>query len=344
VDDVDAFMATMVMQAHPLPLERAVSLAREHYGLEARAARLTGERDENFRLSAADGSEFVLKVAHPAESPEVSDLINAALLHLERHDPTLPCPRVVRGRRGDTQVRFTDDSGAARTARLLTYLPGSPLGGVASSRRLRAECGGLGGRLTRTLQTFEHPGAHRAVVWDVRHAAYLVRLLGQLPDFPYRADTMAVLGRIVPRIESGFPRLRQQIVHNDLNPLNLLVSGAGEVTGIIDFGDMTHTAVIADVAVTAAEHLPKDCRAGGGAAAESVRDIVNAYHESMPLLPAERPILGTLVAARLVANLVVHEWHLHHNPAGEHYRPLDADFIRERVQIAAELMLEEGQW
>jgi Ser/Thr protein kinase RdoA (MazF antagonist) len=343
-DDVDAFMATMVMRPHALPLERAVSLAREHYGLEARAARLTGERDENFRISAADGGEFVLKVAHPAESPEVGDLINAALLHLERYDPRFPCPRVVRERRGDTQIRFSDDSGAARTARLLSYLPGSPLGNAASSRRLRAECGRLGGRLTRALQTFEHPGAHRPVVWDVRHAAYLVRLLGQVPGFPYPADATAVLERIVPRIESGFPRLRQQIVHNDLNPLNLLVSGAGEVTGIIDFGDMTHTAVIADVAVTAAEHIPQDCAAGGSTAAESVRDIVNAYHESLPLLPEELAILGTLVAARLVANLVVHEWHLHHNPASEHYRPLDADFIRERLKIAAELSLEEGQW
>jgi hydroxylysine kinase len=339
-DDVDAFMATMVTRPHPLPLERAVSLVREHYGLEARAVRLTGERDENFRISAADGSEYVLKVAHPAESPDVRDLISPALLHLERHDPTLPCPRVVRERRGDTQVRFIDDSGAARTARLLTYLPGSPLGRAASSRRLRAECGRLGGRLTRSLRTFEHPAAHRAVVWDVRHAAHLARLLGQVPGFPHPADAMAVLERIVPRIESGLPRLRQQIVHNDLNPLNLLASRAGEVTGIIDFGDMTYTAVIADVAVTAAEHIPGDCTAGGGAAAESVRDVAGAYHESVPLSDQELTLLGTLVAARLVANLVVHEWHLHKNPAGEHYRPLDADFIRKRLQIAAELSLE----
>ncbi len=107
---------------------------------------------------------------------------------------------------------------------------------------------------------------------------------------------------------------------------------------------MTHTAVIADVAVTAAEHLPEDCRAGTGAAAESVRDVATAYHESVPLLPAELAMLGTLVAARLVANVVVHEWHLHHNPAGDHYRPLDADFIRERLQIAAELSREAGGW
>lgn len=149
-----------------------------------------------------------------------------------------------------------------------------------------------------------------------------------------------MLERIVPRIDSQLPQLRQQIVHNDLNPKNILVNETGAVTGIIDFGDMTHTAVIADVAVTAAEHVPEECSAGSGAAAASVLDVANAYQESVALSEQELELLPTLVAARLVANLVVHEWHVHRNPAGEHYRPLGEDFIRARLRIAAELALE----
>ena len=337
--DVDAFMATMVMQPHPLELARAISLARERYGIEARAARLTGERDENFRLTAADGSDYVLKVAHPAESPAVTDLTTAALLHLESEEPALPCPRVVRTHDGRSSVSFFDGERIERTARLLTYLPGHPLGRGDRSPRLRAECGRLGARLIRALHTFRHPAAHRAVVWDVRHAASLAGLLGQVPGFPCRTEALAVLERIVPRIESQLPPLRQQIVHNDLNRKNILAE-AGEVTGIIDFGDMTWTAVIADVAVTAAEHIPEDCRAGYGEARDSVRDVANGYHESVPLTAQERALLGTLVAARLVAGVVVHEWHVHRNPAGDHYRPLAADFIHARLEIAAELALE----
>jgi hydroxylysine kinase len=336
-------MATMVMQSHPLPLERAVGLVREYYGLDTRAARLTGERDENFRMSAADGREFVLKVAHPAENPGVSGLTTAALLHLESQDPTLPCPRVVRERGGHTRVRFVDERGIERTARLLTYLPGQPLISMAGLPGLPGACGRLGGRLTRALRTFAHPAAHRAIVWDVHHAGYLAGLVGEVPGFPCRREAIEVLERIVPRIAAHFPRLRQQVVHNDLNPRNILVAPGGEVSGIIDFGDMTYTAIIADVAVTAAELIPQNCAAGTGAAVESVREVANAYHESVPLLPRELDMLGTLVAARLVANTVVHEWHLHHNPAGDHYRPLDADFIRERLQIAAELAREASR-
>ncbi len=340
-DDVNAFMATMVMHSHPLPLEQVVALVREHYGLTTRASRLTGERDENFRLRASaageyEGGEYVFKVAHPAENPGVTGLTAAALLHLESADPSLPCPRLVRARDGQTRIRFTDDRGASRTARLLTYLPGEPLISVPGSAATRAACGRLGGRLTRALRSFTHPAAHRAIVWDVRQAGHLAGLLAEVPGFPCRAEAVAVLEDIVPRIGARLPRLRQQVVHNDLNPRNVLVSPGGELSGIIDFGDMTHTALIADVAVTCAELMPEHCPAGAEALA-SVREVANAYHESVPLLPRELEILGTLVAARLVANTVVHEWHLHHNPAGDHYRPLEADFIRERLHIAAEL-------
>lgn len=344
-NNVDAFMATMVVQSRPVPSERAVALVREHYGLDTRAARLTGERDENFRLRTADGSEFVLKIAPPAEEPAVTELPAAALLHLAKIDPGFPCPRVVRERTGGTQVRFTDEDGRRRTARVLTYLPGKLLGTAARSERQRAACGRMGARLTTALRNFEHPAARRAIVWDVRHAAQLPRLLAQLPDLPCREAAADLLRRIVPVVESQLPQLRQQVVHNDLNPLNVLVDPADDarVTGIIDFGDITYTALIADVAVTAAEMIPQDCAANSGQAGAAVLDIASAYHERLPLLRQELRVLGPLVAARLMANVVVHEWHVHHNPCGDHYAGLNPEFIHARLQIAEELWREELQ-
>jgi hydroxylysine kinase len=341
--DVDDFMATMVVQSPPVPIERAVALVREHYGLETRAARLTGERDENFKLSAPDGAEFVLKIANSAERPAVTDLPTAALLHVEKIDPTFPCPRVVRDRSGGTRVRFTDEDGHERTARVLTYLPGRLLLTTVRSQRQRAACGLMGARLITALRDFEHPAAQRTIVWDVRHAAQVQRLLEQVPHLPCRQAAADLLRRIVPVAESQLPSLRQQVVHNDLNPLNILVDPAdeGRVTGIIDFGDVTHTALIADVAVTAAELIPEDCTAKTGHARAAVLDIAGAYHGRLPLLPRELLVLGPLVAARLIAGVVVHEWHVHHNPRGDHFAALDPDFIRARLAIAEELLLEE---
>src|SRR6266480_4360905 len=119
--DVNTFMATMVAPSRPVPIARALALVRERYGFAPRAARLTGERDENFKLTTADGADYVLKIANPAESPAETDFQTAALLHIEKTDPALPCPRVLRDRTGGTHVRFVDE-GVERTARLLAVI------------------------------------------------------------------------------------------------------------------------------------------------------------------------------------------------------------------------------
>src|ERR1700739_420572 len=183
--DVDDFLATMVAPSRPVATARALVLVREHYGFEPEIARLTGERDENFRLTAPDGAAYVLKIANPAETPAETDFQTAALLHIEKAAPALPCPRVLRDRTGAAHVRFTDDGGAGRTARVLTFLPGKLLGAAQRSQRQRATCGATGARLALALRTFGHPAAERKIVWDLRHAGHMRALLAQLPRFPF---------------------------------------------------------------------------------------------------------------------------------------------------------------
>jgi Ser/Thr protein kinase RdoA (MazF antagonist) len=340
--DVDALFATMIAPARPVAVARALALVRERYGLEPEASRLTGERDENFRLSAPGGAEYVLKIANPAESPAETDFQTAALLHIESTDPTLPCPRVLRERTGGAYVRFTDEGGAGRTARVLGYLPGRLLGASRRSPRQRAACGRIGARLALALRGFEHPAAERKVVWDLRHTGHMRSLLGEMPRFPFRPSAAELIAHLAPRIDSQLPPLRQQVVHNDLNPLNILVDPADEsrVVGVIDFGDMTRTALIADVAVTAAELIPPEC-VDPAAARAAVLDVASAYHERVPLSPEELALLGALTAARLVMTVVIHEWHVQRNPASGHFKALAEDFMRTRLHIADRLRLEE---
>lgn len=340
--DVDDLLATMVAPARPVAIGRALALVRERYGLEPEASRLTGERDENFRLIAPGGAEYVLKIANPAESPAETDFQTAALLHIENADPDLPCPRVVRERMGGAYVRFADEGGAERTARVLSYLPGRLLGAARRSQGQRAACGRIGARLALALRGFEHPAEQRKIVWDLRHTGHMRALLDALPRFPLQAAAARLIERLSARIDSELPRLRHQVVHNDLNPLNILVDPADEsrVTGVIDFGDMTRTALIADVAITAAELIPPDC-VDPATAREAVLDVTSAYHERVPLLSAELALLGALTAARLVMTVVIHEWHVERNPASGHFKALAEDFMRTRLDIADRLLLEE---
>ena len=336
--NLDAFMATMVASPAALSVQDAEKLARDLYGLEITATRLTGERDENFRLACADGTQYVLKIASAAEEPAVTDLPTAALLHVERVDPELPCPRVVRNLEGGTQSCYEDAMGTQRAVRVLTYLPGKTLRSSVRSRGQRVACGRMAARLGLALRDFTHPAARRSLIWDLRNVGKTLALLHELPDLAEKAAIAALIERIEMLITIRFQRLRQQAIHNDLNDLNLLVDPSDEavVVGVIDFGDLVHTALIADVAIVAADQITD-----GSTARDSIADIVMAYHEITPLLPPELVLLYPLIAGRILSDILVASWHRHRNPTGTHYSDLDPAFVRARVQLATELLSTE---
>ncbi len=335
----DALLMQLIVDPVGVTEEQAVSLAREHYGLAVRVARLTGERDENFKLTAPVGTEYVLKVASARESPAATELQTAALLHLERVDPRIPCPRVVRTRDGEAGVRLRDAKGAERSAHVLSYLPGRLLCDAVPSNTQREACGRLAGQLAHALGSFSHPGAHRAILWDVRHVHKLTGILEELSTLPCQALARVFLAQAVPEIEARVAGLRQQVLHNDLNRRNILVDPGNEsrITGVIDFGDMVYTALIADVAVGCAELIPPDC-CDVACANGCVRDFLRGYQTAMPLLEQELDMLSVLVAVRLFTNAVVNEWYVRNNPLSRHTTAQEPKLLCMQIEFALKFL------
>ncbi|MGH8309061.1 MAG: phosphotransferase, partial [Steroidobacteraceae bacterium] len=309
-------LAGMVDSRRSVSPELAAKIACDEYGLHASVEPLTGERDVNFRLSCDDGRAYVLKIANADEPPGVADLPIAALLHLEQVDRELPCPRVRRSRHGQASIKWQDDTGRSRTAHVLTFLTGKPLRSASRSRAQRAACGRIAARIGRALKSFRHPAAHRQLIWDLRQLPKTRLLLEALPEFPERRLVTEFIESFETRIRPRFISLRQQIIHNDLNDRNILVDTADEtvITGIIDYGDMLHTALIADLAVSIAEQTTEI-----SSLEETVDDLVCAYEDVEPLQAPELEILQPLIAARIVMSVVIPTWHRMKNPASSHY-------------------------
>ncbi|MBW4053639.1 MAG: phosphotransferase [Proteobacteria bacterium] len=308
-------------------------VVRDGYGVDARAERLTGERDQNFRMRTADDSGFVLKIAHAEELPVVIDLPIAALLHLERADPALPCPRVVRSR-DRTRVTFRDANGAERTAFLYTFLPGKPLLSATRCRSQRTACGRLLARLGHALRAFQHPATRRSLIWDLMQVPALDAVLHRLPDMRYRQFCAAFVRQFSTEILPRLRALRSQPVHNDFNSRNLLVDPDDEtrITGIIDFGDLVHTALLADIAVGVIGQL-----ATAQSADEAMLEFVEGYRSVEPLRPEELELLKWLIAGRIVQNVTMTSWYRAHGPAGGHFDTFDADYFEWRVALAERL-------
>ncbi len=291
------------MQTHPLqgllssspPVltdARAADLARRHFGIQGHLRRLTSERDLNIHI-AAPGQDYVLKLANPAEPPEVTEFQTAALLHLETTD--LPVPRVIRTLQGATEAQTPQG-----TLRLLTYLQGLPLQATPRSPVQTAAMAQMAARLCLGLQGFTHPAADHILQWDIKHASALRPLLPAIPE-DLRGLSTATLNRFDADIALHLPALRWQVVHNDLNPHNVLTDPAdpSKIAGVLDFGDMVRTPLICDAAIAASYHVdPAD-------PLQSLHIFARAYHAILPLTPQEARLFPDLVATRMLTTLAI---------------------------------------
>jgi hydroxylysine kinase len=227
------------------------------YHLRVSAKKLTGERDHNYRLAAESGVQYVLKVSHSAEDPIFTDLQTQALLHIAARDPSLPVPRILLTRTGMPQFPWTRPEADTSQVRLLSFLPGVGLREMPRNQATLSRVGAALARFDRALSDFQHPAQGRTLLWDLQHALRLETLLSTVDSVEERR--LAQYGFNIFR-DFAAPRLsklRTQVIHNDLNPNNVLLSGDREpdVSGILDLGDALTAPLINDVAVAAAYHI-----------------------------------------------------------------------------------------
>lgn len=269
----------------------AADLARQHFGVAGSLKRLTSERDLNIRISTP-GQAYVLKLANPAEPAEVTDFQTKALLHLEPSD--LPVPRMVRTQSGATEVATPHG-----TLRLLTYLEGTPQHLSPRTPAQARAMAVMAARLTLGLAGFAHPAAGYVLQWDIKQAGALRPMLPAVPE-----DMQALASAALNRFDAIAPELaglRWQVVHNDLNPHNVLVSpdNPDEIAGVLDFGDMVNTPLVCDAAIAASYCLDP------AKPLDSLLDFVRAYHAVLPLTKPEARLFADLVATRMLTTLTI---------------------------------------
>jgi Ser/Thr protein kinase RdoA (MazF antagonist) len=287
----------------PLSESSAAGLLADEYAITTTALRrLPTERDDTFLVSSG-AERYVLKVAHPADDPAVVDLQVGASTHAAAADPSLPLSGVLTTVDGRTQPLLATPAGP-RIARLLTYLPGRTVDVEALTAAQRGELGEVLARLATALQGFRHPAQDRVLAWDLQHLGSLRHLVPRLPDRTSRQAVTAVLDRFDAVTGPRLRKTRRQVLHNDLNPDNVLADPGAVpyVTGVLDFGDTVRTYLAVDLAVAMAYTVAPD---GDGEVWAAPYDLVVGYQSVLALTEAERTLLPDLVRGRQVQRLLL---------------------------------------
>ena len=305
--------ATLTDRAAPVTEADAERIAREHWGVEATARRVAGEKDDNFVLGAP-APRFVLKVVHPAEPPAVTDFCTALYVALGDVGD-VPTEALVPTAAGRPDVLVDGPDGRARRARMTTFLEGRLLRDVPSTPALREALGRLLARLGRALATLPAPPAPRPLLWDLWQADRVTPMLDELGDLPDRPWLVDCLERFAADTRPRLAGLRRQLVHNDLSADNVFVARDGTtIAGIIDFGDVLVTQLVNDVAIAMTSQLD-----AGGDPLGRAADLLAGYHAVTPLTRAEVELLYDLVRVRVATRLVISEWRARTHPENRAY-------------------------
>ncbi|MDG0795572.1 phosphotransferase [Pectobacterium punjabense] len=306
------------LMTQPVPqvsCQQALAIAQQEYDLFGQMTLLQGERDMNFCLTVTPDERYMLKVINAAEPADVSDFQTSLLLHLASHAPELPVPRIrlTKNGRAETGVEI---GGELLRVRLVSYLAGVPQHLVSSSTALMPQLGSTLAQLDNALHRFTHLAANRSLLWDISRADQVRPYL----DFVSEPQQYQHLQRIFDRYDSHvapeLATLRRQVIHNDLNPHNVLVSRSSptRVTGIIDFGDAVFAPLICEVATALAYQVGE-----GQDLLEHVLPFVAAYHQHMPLTPEEIALLPDLIATRMALTLTIAQWRASRYPDNREY-------------------------
>ena len=299
----------------------AEHIALRSFGIEAQAESLDSERDQNFHLRSASGTQYVLKIANAEEEPAAIDFENAVLEHIRTVAPTIPVPRIVAST-ADEKVVIHHFDGVDYLVRCLTWLNGKCVDDVEPTPGLRKQLGVELANLGRALRGLFHPAARKPLLWDIQNLAELTPWIADIEDSGMRAFCAAFVTGFSETTLPKLAGLRCQVIYNDLHGGNVYVSDdlPPKISGIGDFGDTLYGPLICDVAVAAAYQLSM-----GDDPLNDVIEFVQAYNSITALEREEIDLLPDLMTARLVAMLAIATWRARRYPDNRDYILDDAE-------------------
>jgi Ser/Thr protein kinase RdoA (MazF antagonist) len=283
----------------PIPLESiprfeasdASEVARREFGIAGKISTLPSERDQNFLITDADGGKYVLKIANLNDAAELLDFQNQAMRHVAKALTDCRVQNIVPSLQGSDLTTIGNKStGALHCVRMLTWIDGEVLANAAArGATLFESIGASMAKIDAALCRFTHPAMCRVLQWDLRQA-HMARENACLLSSERRARVERIF---LQWDEIDWAALRHSVIHGDANDHNVLVDGA-RVVGLLDFGDMVHTATVCDLAIALAYTMLNEKDPLAVAA-----QVIGGYHRCHPLTDAEQRALFPLILSRL---------------------------------------------
>ena len=154
-------------------LKDASYLLKPNYNIEGFLTELPGEVELNYKVET-NHSKYVFKISKSLDNFEFLDFQNALLFYLNGNKS----PKVINDIKGSSKVIINYKNEEKLCLRLLTWISGRVWSTVnPKTDNLRLSLGEECGLLTKSLQKFDHPYAHREFEWDIAKSVWVEKHL-----------------------------------------------------------------------------------------------------------------------------------------------------------------------
>ncbi len=242
-------------------------------------------------------SKYIFKTYSPdKEMQSLVEIENETLIFLNKaYQNKFPKPiQFIDG----SCVKTLEIDGKETICRMLSFLDGEFLKDVTHTDDLFRSVGTFLAEMDIELKKLDIY-AIKAKLWtlDIQYLNLNKKYINDITNIKDRNTVKYFFQQFEEEVEPLLPELRKQIIHNDANDWNVLVKN-GEVSGLIDFGDMVYSPLINELAVAITyacfdKENPLECAS----------IILESYHHKLPVEEKEIKILYYLIAARLVISL-----------------------------------------
>lgn len=259
-------------------------------GVSGELVELGSQQDQNFLVRGVG----VLKLANPAFPEQDALAQDAAAVHIGQQYPHLRLARTLR-RDGAPVHAVVETPVGPLVARVLEWLPGGTFVDQPwISPAAAAAMGRIAAQVSTALADFEHPGLARRLQWDLRSALPVVELIAPaITDDAEREAVLSAAQQAWAAVSAVSQDLSVQAGHFDLTDDNLVRGSDGLPDGVIDFGDLSMSWRVAELAVTVSGLLHHT-----GPMIETSLAAIRAFHALRPLTLAEAEALWPLVVLR----------------------------------------------
>ncbi len=309
--------------------ETSNSVVRNYHVRGCRAEELHEGEGCNYWIADDAGNEYILKEYELAEEELVAFTV-AVLAFLERSDVRMPVPRPVLNISGTAYTRQPEN-----ILVMFHWIEGAPMRSIDA--RIAEELGEAVCILDTALWKFHRThevdcAKYESSIWSVTNIHTfdedledMKHLLGT--SYGSIKETISYFDDVHPIIQDT---LSKSLIHNDINPGNVLYDRNGNLAGIIDFTEMCHTYRICEVGVALAYIM----QISGNEYLATGRGFINGYTRSYDLSEFEKTYLLLFIKLRLSITIMYNTRHLH---LGRLLTSSQAGFIRHAKELLAKL-------